>query len=220
MEDPNPPTDPYEQARREAARMRLWLNGLVILSAAASSIFLVYVVMKLIPRGEGQQASDDVPVSAVREKIGVLRGQAGDVAYEVRDVDEAAGYREKLSEQLRQLLGVRETGRLYVFSVRNAGKSASIEFSGGTLTLREKSGVEHVAQWLPAVAKPESNVGRMTLAQSEAKFTLAPGERRELYVFLPAKGDLPAAADLAGGTVEAPGLGKAALEHVDVNIGR
>lgn len=226
MEDPpQPQSDAYEDARREAARVRLWLNALVVLSAAASSIFLVYVIMRIMPRGNGGDANVEVPTSSVKEKVGVLRGQgsAGKVecSLELRDVDEAAGYREKYSEQLREALGVGEQGRLYALTVRNTSKSEPLEFSGGTLTLTGKGGAQFVASWLAGVANPKTPLGKMALTQSEAKFTLAPGERRDLYVFVAAKGDLPpAAADLTGGSLDMPGLPKVSLEHVDVTIGR
>ncbi|MBP9891690.1 MAG: hypothetical protein KBG84_07260 [Planctomycetes bacterium] len=217
--------DPYEEARREAGRVRMWLNILVVLSAAASSIFLVYVIMRILPRGSGDAGNVEMPTSSAKEKVGVLRGQTSEgkveLSMELRDLDEAEGYREKYSEELRTALGVSEPGRLYAFSVRNLSKSEGVEFAGGTITLREKGGAEHVVSWLATVAKPASALGRMTLTQSEAKFTLAPGERRELYVFVAAKGDMPpAAADLAGGRVECAGLPTLKLEHVDVTIGR
>jgi hypothetical protein len=220
-----PQHDPYEEARREASRVRVWLNVLVVLSAAASSIFLVYVIMRIMPRGNGDAGNVEMTTSSAKEKVGVLRGQAAEgkveFAAELRDVDEAEGYREKYSEQLRTALGVSDAGRLYAFSVRNLSKSESLEFAGGTITLREKSGAELTVSWLAAVAKPASALGRMTLTQSEAKFTLAPGERRELYVFAVAKGTMPpAAADLIGGRVDAPGLPSLKLEHIDVTIGR
>lgn len=220
-----PQHDPYEEARREAGRVRLWLNVLVVLSAAASSIFLVYVIMRIMPRDGGDAGNVEVPTSSVKEKVGVLRGQGGDgkieCALELRDVDEAPGYREKYSEQLREALGVEEQGRLYSLTVRNTGKTETLEFAGGTLTLRTKSGAEVVASWLAAVARPRTALGRMALTQSEAKFSLAPGERRELYVFVAAKGELPPpAAELAGGSADIPGVARVVLEHVDVTIGR
>ncbi len=224
--DEQPPTqDAYEAARREANKVRLTLNFLVILSAAASSVFLVYVLMRIIPRGNGDLANVDVPTSSSRDKTGMLRGQvkAGklEAAFELRDVDEAEGYREKYSEQLRDALGVNDPGRLYAFSVRNLSATEALEFSGGTLTLREKGGAEFVATWLATVAKPKTPLGKMALTQSQARFTLSPGERRELYVFVGAKGALPAAAaDLSGGSVEVPGLPKVELARAEVPIGR
>ncbi len=226
--DEQPPTNPddaFEQARREANKVRLTLNVLVILSAAASSIFLVYVLMRIIPRGNGDLANVDVPTSSSRDKTGVLRGSLRadkiDAAFELRDVDEAEGYREKYSDQLKDALGVENPGRLYAFGVRNLSKTEALEFSGGTLTLREKGGAEYVASWLATVAHPKTPLGRMTLTQSEARFTLAAGERRELYVFVAAKGALPpAAADLAGGSVDVPGLPKVELARAEIPIGR
>ena len=112
-------------------------------------------------------------------------------------------------------------GRLYAFSVRNLSATEALEFSGGTLTLREKGGAEFVATWLATVAKPKTPLGKMALTQSQARFTLSPGERRELYVFVGAKGALPAAAaDLSGGSVEVPGLPKVELARAEVPIGR
>jgi hypothetical protein len=226
--DEKPPTDndaAFEEARREASKVRFALNFLVILSAAASSIFLVYVLMRIIPRGGSDLANVDVPTSSARDKTGMLRGQVSsgkiEAAFELRDVDEAEGYREKYSDQLRDALGVENPGRLYAFSVRNLSKTEGLDFSGGTLTLQEKGGAEYVASWLATVAHPKTPLGRMALTQSQAKFLLSPGERRELYVFVAAKGALPpAAADLTGGSIEAPGLPKVALSRAEVPIGR
>lgn len=217
----------YEEAARDASRARLMLNFLVILSAAASSVFLVYVLTRVLPRNGGDAANVDVPTSVAQAKVGVLRGQSTDstreVAFELRDVDEAPGYRDKYSEKLREALGIERPGRLYQLTVRNLSKSEPLVFSGGTLRLRDKSGREYTALWLASVAQAEraTALGRMTLAQSESVFTLAVGERRDLLVFVESGGEMPPATeDMVNGTLEGSSLKKVNLERVEITIGR
>src|SRR5688572_6007839 len=154
MDEPSANDAAYESAAREASRVRLTLNILVVLSAAASSIFLVYVLLRIVPRNGGDLANIEVPTSSAREKTAFLRGQGvagkAEIGFELRDIDEAAGYRERYSEELRNALGVDEPGRLYQLSVRNLSKSENVGFAGGTLALRDKAGVEYAVRWLAA----------------------------------------------------------------------
>ncbi|KAA0209590.1 hypothetical protein EDM80_14615 [bacterium] len=217
----------YAEAARDASRARLMLNFLVILSAAASSVFLVYVLTRVLPRNGGDAANVDVPTSVAQAKVGVLRGQstetAREVAFELRDLDEAPGYRDKYSEKLREALGIERPGRLYQLTVRNLSKSEPLVFNGGTLRLRDKAGREHTALWLASVAQAEraTALGRMTLAQSESVFTLAVGERRDLLVFVESGGEMPPAAEeMVNGTLEGGSLKKVNLERAEVTIGR
>jgi len=216
----------FEDSRKEAARARLILNFLVILSAAASSVFLVYVITRIMPQGQGAGSNVDVPTSAAAEKVGFLRGEhrdaKTDLLIELRDVDEAAGYRESYSDMLKSAMGIEEPGRLYQLSVTNQSKSEPFEFTGGNLLLQPQGAAEFAGVWLHtlAAAAKATPLGKMTLAQSQSRFSLAAGERRDLFVFAPGSTRPPAAEKLVAGSIEPGALLKVRLEHAETTMGR
>ncbi len=217
----------YELSAKAAARARLAMNLLVVLTAAASSLFLVYVLSRVIPRG-GAGPAVNVPTSAVAARVGILRGGHSDggldFKVELRDVDEAAGYRDRLSDSMRASLAVADNGRLYRLEIANAAAGADLNVRGGALTLKAKDGSTFAAAWLAGVAQADKAdaTGRMLLAQSGHTFTLAPGHGRTLYVFVRAKdGRLPPAAEeLVEGELALDGVADVRLRHTEVNSGQ
>ncbi|MCC6574866.1 MAG: hypothetical protein IT462_13890 [Planctomycetes bacterium] len=225
-QQPDPMVE-FEYSSRQAASARFALNLLVILSAAASSLFLVYVLARVIPRGGGPGASVNVPTSAVAPRVGQLSGThigaALDFSVKLRDIDEAAGYRDQLSEQMRNALGVSARGRIYRLQIENSAKSALLQVKGGSLHVNAKAG-GFDAGWLGGVASADKadSTGKLLLAQSAEKFDLQPGESRTMYVFVAATGNglPPAAEDMTDGVLKLEGIGEIALRREEVATGQ
>lgn len=214
------PDEDFEQARKQATRARWALNAMVGLSALASALFFAYVLTRVAPRGQGDPPEVNVPTSAVGKSVGVLQGVADGLFVELRDLDEAPSYRESWSERLRGDLGIAAKGRLYRLLVRNEGKQG-VSFAGA-LTVRDGSGADWALRWLKDVADATaaSDLGRMTLAQAEARFALAPGESRQLDVFVQSRGEAlpPSAEDYESGTLVLESGASVALQHTRTEV--
>lgn len=192
MSDPAPQGE-FEISRKAAKRAQWTLNALVILSAVAASVFFVYVLHNLKPFGERTPPDVNVPTSAIPPSVAMLRtAKDATLALELRDLDEASGYRDSLSDSMRKSLAIEQPGRLYRLRVSNAGKE-SVEIKAPAISIRDTSGSDWTVRWLAEVSTAENATatGRMLLAQGASEFTLQPGESRQLTVFVP--GNAPVA---------------------------
>ncbi|MCC6466306.1 MAG: hypothetical protein IT463_13285 [Planctomycetes bacterium] len=214
------PDDDFETARKQATRARWALNALVGLSALASALFFAYVLTRVAPRGKAEPPEVNVPTSAVAKTVGLLQGESGGLFVELRDLDEAPSYREAWSDRLRTDLGIAAKGRLYRLLVRNDGKEKAA--FAGTLSARDGSGTEWPVRWLKDVADATagSDLGRMALAQAEPRFELAPGESRQLDVFVQSRGETlpPSAEDFASGSMALESGPLLALQHTRTQV--
>ena len=142
----------YEQSRSEAKRAQLGLNILVILSAVAGAAFFAYVLVTIRPFGSSEREPVNVPTSSVADRLGVLEGEDIDAGLYVvlRDIDEAPEYRAKLSERMREDLGIDSPGRLYLLIVRNHGEQP-VSVKAGKLQVQDKDGRNWQMKWLSDV---------------------------------------------------------------------
>lgn len=217
MTDPAPQGE-FEISRKAAKRAQWTLNALVILSAIAASVFFIYVLHNLKPFGQRQPPDVNVPTSAILPTVAMLRtDKDATLALELRDVDEASGYRDSLSESMRTSLAITQPGRLYRLRVANAGKEA-IEIKAPGLGIRDTKGSDWTVRWLAEVASAENATaaGRMMLAQGAHEFTLQPGESRQLNVFVP--GSAPPAEDFHSAEFRTQGGLRVAMNRQEVKV--
>lgn len=212
----------YERSRTESRRAQWTLNILVVFSAIAGSVFFFYVLYTIRPFSDTVVPPVDVPTNGVGTKIGLLIGTDEDsgVSVMLRDVDEAPGYREKLSEVMRRDAGISADGRLYVLVIENFGKT-TVSVNARDFSVRDSSGKEWDVQWLEQAGKAgeATEVGKLRLAQSRHEFELATGQQRQVYVFVPSAEALPPTAEeLTGGMLGfADGL-KISLSHTEMKV--
>lgn len=206
MEQEPGPDDPFQYTRVEARRAQLTLNFLVILSAVAGAAFFAYVLYSIRPFSSSPSDVVDIPTSGAAGVLTSIEGESGGLAVAVRDLDDAPGYAEALSERLRNDMGIEQAGRLLRLTVRNAG-NAPLEVKLGTLQLTARDGREFNAQWLAQVAdvRAATATGRLHIGQAAHEFQLDAGAERQLSVFVP--GDVPAVGELRAGK-----LGAGAME--------
>ncbi|MBE7492754.1 MAG: hypothetical protein HS108_13500 [Planctomycetes bacterium] len=217
MSDDAPQAE-FEISRKAARRAQITLNVLVVLSAVAASVFFVYVLHNLRPFGKRDVPAVNVPTSAVGPAVGLLRtDKAATLFVELRDVDDAAGYRDTLSQSMARALGIARPGRLYRLLLRNAGKEA-VEIRQPALAVRDKNGRDWVLRWLADVADAGTATayGRMLLAQGVADGQLGPGESRQLLAFI--EGEPPPAEQFHSAELTAQGGLRAKLEHQEVRV--
>ena len=222
--NPTPEPKPdvsFEQSRKETRRAQWALNILVVFSAVAGSVFFFYVLYTIQLFGGKDVPPVDLPTSSLGAKFGLLVGEdsATGLSAMLRDIDEAPGYREKLSEVMRKDVGIAGPGRLYLLIVRNDGK-APLEVNATRLSVRDNSGKQWDVQWLEQAASTDAAnaMGKLRLAQSKHNFGLAVGQERQLYVFVPAAGDdiPPSAEELASGTLSIAGATELGLTHTEI----
>lgn len=204
MADTEPQQSEFEISRAQARKAQIAMNVLVILSSVAASVFLFYVLVHLQPFGSRDNPEVDIATSAVPPQVPVLRGgKDGSLEVQLRDLDDATTYRDKLNDAMRKSLGVSAEGRLYRLRIHSGAKEP-VEIAAPALEVQ--GGGAWKVQWLSGVASRDAATatGRLTLDQGAAEYTLAPGESRQLVVFIP--GDAPTVRDMTSGEFTARGL--------------
>lgn len=227
-DEENPEPTAFEESREAVRSAQFKLNLLVVMSATAASVFLFFVISRIWPSNGPAGSNVEIPTSAVTEMVGLLSGshQGPDLKLriELRDLDDAPGYRDAYGRKLRTALGITQAGRLYNLHVFNESKSGSFEFKPERLMVQDGHGHEWRVRWLAEVASQEgaNPVGRMTLTQAERRFTLAAGESRELTVFTPREGGNapPPAGKLTGGSLSIEQAGRIKLEPLEIRAER
>jgi len=217
--DEVPQQSEFEVSRKAAKRAQITLNVLVVLSAISASVFFVYVLHNLQPFGQRQPPEVNVPTSAISATVGMLRtDKDADFSMELRDIDEASGYRDALSDTMRKSLAIEQPGRLYRLRVRNGRKDA-VQVKAPRISIRDKNGTDWNVRWLAEVANAANATpsGRMLLGQAEAEFTLAAGESRQLLVFI--AGAAPVAEDFSSAEFKADNGLRVAMNREDVKVG-
>jgi len=193
MSDPQHTTqepEAFEVHRKAARRAQLALNLMVVLSATAASVFFAYVLYTIRPFSDRASNEVTVPTSAVGATVPLLRSDKDAVVgAELRDIDEAPEYRDRLGQSMCKSMGIKAEGRLYRLRLHNGGKEA-VAIAAPHLTVKDKSGKAWTVRWLKDVADKAaaSPTGALTLSQADPEGTLQPGETRQLVVFIEGKG--------------------------------
>lgn len=221
MPETDEPT-PQDREHKEARRAQWALNVLVVFSAFAGSVFFAYVLYSIRPFSPDEVPSVEGPTSSVGERVGLLSSvdEETGLAVTLRDVDNAPGYRRELSEVMRNGMGIESPGRIYLLIVRNLGEE---EYDVNLRSLTVSAGGESWAvRWVGDVAEDSnaSAAGRMRIAQSESRFTLAPGAERQLYVHASAGagGAAPAAEEFSGGELSLESGAVIGLAHEEQRL--
>lgn len=215
-QDTTPEPDAFEVHRKAAKRAQYALNLLVVLSATAASVFFAYVLYTIRPFSDRASNEVTVPTSAVGVTVPTLRSaKDAVVAVDLRDIDEAPEYRDRLGQAMCKSMGIKIEGRLYRLRVRNGGKEP-VAIAAPRMTLKDKSGKTWTVRWLNDVADKSaaSPTGMLTLAQSVPEFTLAPGESRQLVVFV--EGKAPVGEDFESAEYAADAALKVAMTREDI----
>jgi hypothetical protein len=209
----------YEHARRSHRRAQIWLNAMVVFSACAASVFLVYVLAQVLPRFGGTP-EPDLPTGRTPERIGLLQGFKDGLFVELRDIDEAAGYRDELNRERLADLGISDRGRLLLLIIENRGdKALTLTAESIEVALEDSQAVKWLAQ--AAKAETATPIGRMLLAQADTRLELAAGTRRTLMVFLPSRtSDAPPAEQLKRGSLRFADGRVIELNHEEVTVTR
>ena len=211
--------EPVGVSYEESRRARFVLNGLMFLSALASSLFLAFVFTRLFPSDGPEPEEIKIPTSEVRGQIALLRGEAeyNGVTLQItlRDLDDAPEYAENLSRQRMEQLAISSPGRLYRIDVHCTSDAGQLEFNATGRIEGTGEGARWALSWPGDVAGDNpSQVGRMLLAQSKVGFTIKGNERRQLLVFAGDNGSkAPAASGLEAGRLDIEGWGEVELRR-------